>query len=256
MAKAACAQRCMRPRLDNGGNDAAPARPLQRMCGVLAELSIFDGFGCADLARVAHGITERSVTKDQVLFHRGDPCEGFHVIVSGQIKLSITSAAGNEKVVEILRPGQSFGEAVMFMDRPYVVSAQALADSTLLHIGKRTLFDEMARDPALCRRMIAGMAQRLHQLMRDLESYSLHSGRERVAAYLLGQADHAARSPDPRVPVEVHLPTHKGVIASRLNLTPEHFSRVLLDLSACELIAVYGRTIHLLDIDRLCDLIG
>ena len=37
-------------------------------------------------------------------------------------------------MVEIIRPGQSFGEALMFLDKPYIVFAQALADSMLLHV--------------------------------------------------------------------------------------------------------------------------
>lgn len=176
--------------------------------------------------------------------------------MEGQIKLSIISAAGNEKVIGILRTGQSFGEAAMLMDKPYVVSAQALIDSTLLHIGKRALFEEMARDPSLCRRIIDGMAQRLHQLMRDVESYSLQSGCERAPAYLLGEAGVSSRATKAQTPVAVKLPSHKGVIASRLNLTPEHFSRVLLDLTESELIEVQGRTIQLLDIDRLCALVA
>ncbi|MDV7395495.1 helix-turn-helix domain-containing protein, partial [Arthrospira platensis SPKY1] len=53
--------------------------------------------------------------------------------------------------------------------------------------------------------------------------------------------------------VSVRLPTNKGTIASRLNLTQEHFSRVLHDLIDSGLIEVEGRTIHIVDIERLRD---
>ena len=51
-----------------------------------------------------------------------------HVVVYGRIKLSFVSASGMEKVVDIISPGESFGEAVMFLEKPHVVTAQALAD--------------------------------------------------------------------------------------------------------------------------------
>jgi CRP-like cAMP-binding protein len=158
--------------------------------------------------------------------------------VYGQIKLAFTSQQGNEKVVEILSQGQSFGEAVMFMDKPYIVFAQALTDSLLLHISKAAVFDELQRDHNLCRKMLAGMAMRLHQLMTDVESYSLHSGKQRIIGYLLRElpeSDHNG------INVSITLPTNKGVIASRLNLTQEHFSRILHELSELGLIVVEGR---------------
>ncbi|EPZ16000.1 hypothetical protein M622_02170 [Thauera terpenica 58Eu] len=211
---------------------------------------MFRSLGCDEIARFARGVREIKAAKGEILFHRGDACNGFHLILSGQIKLAFTSSEGNEKVVDILRTGQSFGEAVMFMDKPYVVMAQALADSTLLHIGKQVFFEEMNNDPLFCRRIIAGLAQRLHRLMGDVESYSLRSGRERIIGYLLreeetiGDAASVGR-------VSIRLPTSKGTIASRLNLTQEHFSRILNELTSSGLIEVEGRTIHIPDIGRL-----
>ncbi|HRD88630.1 MAG TPA: helix-turn-helix domain-containing protein, partial [Accumulibacter sp.] len=49
----------------------------------------------------------------------------------------------------------------------------------------------------------------------------------------------------------ITLPTNKGIIASRLNLTQEHFSRILHELSEKGLIVVEGRRIHIRDVDAL-----
>jgi CRP-like cAMP-binding protein len=173
---------------------------------------------------------------------------GFHAIVYGQVKLAFVSAGGDEKVVEILGPGQSFGEAVMFMRRPHVVTAQALADSLLLYVEREVVFDEIRRDPDFAGRMIAGLSRRLHQLVGDLEAYSMRSGTERVIGYLLSTG---AEGVPEKGACEVTLPTTKGVVASRLNLTQEHFSRILHDLTAAGLIKVQGRTVHIVDVERL-----
>lgn len=214
----------------------------------LANLALFHELGTEDLERIATGTTELRVQKGRVLFRRGEPCVGFHVIVYGRVKLGFVSPQGTEKVIEILGPGQSFGEAVMFLDRPYPVNAECLADSLLLHISKATVDAELARDMRLARRMLAGLSRRLVSLVHDVEAYSLRSGMQRVIGYLLRDID---QHEDLTPPIRIVLDTSKGVIASRLNLTPEHFSRILGELSSEKLITVKGAEITILDPERL-----
>ena len=209
---------------------------------LLTHIPLFEGLATKEIARIARSSREIHVSKGDILFHKGDPCNGFNLLVYGQVKLAFTSQQGSEKVVEILQQGQSFGEAVMFMEKPYIVFAQALTDSLLLHVSKQAVFDEIERDHDLCRTMLAGMAMRLHQLRNDVESYSLHSGKERIIGYLLREL---AEEDQNGINVAVTLPTNKGVIASRLNLTQEHFSRILHELTELGLIIVEGRKIHI-----------
>jgi CRP-like cAMP-binding protein len=214
----------------------------------LANLPLFRELAPEQLDRMANHTRQVRAARGEILFHRGDPVSGFHAIVYGQVKLAFVSAGGDEKVVEILGPGQSFGEAVMFMRRPHVVTAQALADSLLLYVEREAVFDEIKSDPDFAGRMIAGLSRRLHQLVGDLEAYSMRSGTERVIGYLLSTS--AEGVPDTGA-CAVTLPTTKGVVASRLNLTQEHFSRILHDLTSAGLIKVQGRTVHIVDVERL-----
>lgn len=214
----------------------------------LSKLPLFQEASDEELDRIAAGTVELRVPKGQMIFRRGDPCLGFHAVVFGQVKLAFVSPQGSEKVVDIVGPGMSFGEALMFTDRPYVVYAQALADSMLLHVSKAVIDAEIARDPKLARRMIAGLSRRLHGLVADVEAYSLRSGMQRVIGYLLRDLDNNVES---GAPVRITLDANKGVIASRLNLTPEHFSRILGELSHENLISVRGAEITILDAERL-----
>ena len=142
-----------------------------------------------DPDRVSAGTRELRVKRGDILFQKGDPTRGFYIVVYGQVKLLFITPNGDEKVIEIMGPGQSFGEALMFMEKPYVVTAHALADSMLLHVSKEAVFEEIDRDPKFARRMIAGLSRRLHHLISDVESYSLRSATQRVIGYLL-QPDH------------------------------------------------------------------
>ncbi|HZW11677.1 MAG TPA: Crp/Fnr family transcriptional regulator [Noviherbaspirillum sp.] len=210
----------------------------------LSRLPLFNEIAPAELDKIAASVAEMHVARGEILFRRGDPCLGFHIVIYGQIKLAFTSADGNEKVVEIIGPGFSFGEAVMFVEKPYVVTAQALADSMLLHVPKSAVFEEIERDPKFARKMLAGLSRRLHGLICDVEAYSLSSGTQRVIGYLL-------KSETPSDGDQITLQVSKTVLASRLNLTPEHFSRILHDLAAKQMIRIDGRTITILDIEKL-----
>ena len=224
-----------------------PAAPI-RIQEFLKNVPLFRELTDAELDRIAAGTAQVRAPAGTILFRRGEPCSGFHVIVYGQVKLAFGAADGAEKVVEILGPGSSFGEAVMFLEKPYVVFAETLADSLLLATGKAGVFAELERNPRFARKMLAGLALRLHGLVHDLEAYTLRSGTQRVIGYLL--RDYSEEG-EPRAPVEVALATSKGVLASRLNITREHFSRILHDLSGAGLIEVHGRIIRILDSERL-----
>lgn len=201
---------------------------------------LFQSLSAEQLAALLPDVQEMHLAKGDVLFRRGDACDGLFVVVFGRIKLSMFSTRGDEKVVEIIPPGQSFAEAVMFLGYPYPLMAQCLEDSYLLKVGARGILEALDHDPAFARRMLAGLSMRLHGLMRDVERYSTENALQRVCGYLL----HDAPATEGDAPV-VTLPVNKNLIASRLNLTPETLSRILHRLGAAALIAVNGRHITL-----------
>jgi CRP-like cAMP-binding protein len=218
------------------------SRPPIKTQAFLASLPLFKELAPTELDPIAAGTTELHIPRGEIIFNRGDPCVGFHLVVYGQVKLAFLSPQGSEKVVEIIGPGSSFGEALMFMDKPYILMAQALADTMLLHVSKHVVFEEIERDPNFARKMLAGLSRRLHSLISDVESYSLQSGTQRVIGFLLRQDIQHGEDPEPYV---VTLPTSKAIVASRLNVTPEHFSRILHDLVAAGLIQVDGRDVKI-----------
>jgi CRP-like cAMP-binding protein len=212
----------------------------------LAILPLFTDMQPAELQRLADGSQLRRLGRGDTVFHVGQPCEEFHVTVVGQVKLFAISPSGQEKVIELIGPGNSFAEAFMFIGKPYMINAQALTDTLLLSVGKKAVLDEIALDPRFALRMLAGISRRLHGLVHDVQGYALHSGLQRVIGYLLrDQGENDSNS------ITVSLPVSKGTIASRLSLTPEYFSRVLHELEASGLIEIDKREIRIPDAKRL-----
>lgn len=214
----------------------------------LASVPLFKELAEDELDRIATRTRQVRAPRGEILFHRGEEAKGLHVVVFGQVKLGFISARGDEKVVDIIGAGQSFGEAVMFMESKHVVTAQALVPSLVLYIPRDTVFEELEREPRFARRMIAGLSRRLHHLMGDLEAHSMRSGTQRLIGYLLHDCASTAAADGS---IEITLPTTKGVVASRLNLTRERFSRILHELTVEGCIEVKGRRVRVLDAARL-----
>ena len=210
----------------------------------LRNLPLFREVDPGQLEVIAAATGEQRVAAGAALFRRDDPCNGMYIIVLGRVKLAVLAPAGAEKVIEILGPGQSLGEAVMFIGRPHMLCAEALTESLLLFIHKDAIFETIARNPQFARRMLNELSQRLCRMVGDIEAYTLKNATERVTGYLLSQLGDEA---DPAQPASVLLAASKSVLASRLNITREHFSRVLHELSQAGLIRVNGRNIRIPD---------
>lgn len=219
------------------------------MTSYLSVLPMFSSLSKPERENISQDCVLRRLTRGEMVFRAGESCEEFHVIVTGQVKLYVASSAGQEKIVELIGPGQSFAEAMMFLNKPHMLNAQTLTDTVLMSVSKQAVFGEIARDPQFSMHMLAGISRRLHGLLRDVEGYALHSGMQRLIGYLLRDFDDEIT--DNMGTLTVSLPVSKATIASRLSLTPEYFSRVLHELEAERLIEIDKREIRILDVHRL-----
>lgn len=217
---------------------------------VLSQLPLFQEVGKDLLEHIAAYSQQQKVAKGALLFQKGDPASGFFVIVTGKIKLAISVSQNNERVIDILSPGQSFGEALMFLNRPYPVYAQALSDSTLIHVAQDPIFELLASDPFFARRMLAGMSIRLHHLILDIDTFSQQTGTQRLVSFILQHLPDSGTTADDTT-ITFPLPCTKQLIASRLCLAPETLSRSLHELVSNGLIEVKGKLIFIKNIEAL-----
>ena len=149
-------------------------------------------------------------------------------MVHGRVALT-SRTGGRERIAEIVGAGRSFGEAIMFLDKRYIVGARALGDALVLHVAKETIFAELERSPVFARRMIGGLSAKLHATVRELDLYALGSGGQRFAAWLL----RAVPTDEPR---QRHAACGEKSSGFPAQSQPEHLSRILRQLSASGLI--------------------
>ena len=212
----------------------------------LKRAQLFRTLAPAALARLALNATAVNLPRGKQLCRSGERCPGLYLVVGGRVMLSIGPPRGASKVIELIGAGGHIGLAAAVLGAPETVTAQTLADSSLLLIPCEALLDCAAGNPGFALQLVAELSRQVCGLISDIEAFSLHSGRERVAGYLLQIAAASGARPRP-----VTLPAKKSIIASRLSLTPEYFSRMLHELIAAGAIAVDGRQVTILDPSRL-----
>lgn len=201
---------------------------------------LLSGLTSEQLERVARRASRVRLGQGRILFSQGDAADRFYLVLKGQIQLFRLSPEGAEKVIEIVAPGQTFAEALMFMNAPrYPVCAAALVPVELIGIDACD-FSRMLRESVdTCFLLLGGLSQRLRGLIAEIDNLTLHTATSRVARYLLMKlpAEHRA----------LELDVRKGVLASRLSIKPETFSRVEKSLGDQDIIEVHGSHVTILD---------
>jgi CRP-like cAMP-binding protein len=153
--------------------------------------------------------------------------------------------------VDILGPGQSFAEAVMFMAGPvYPVSAMAATQSRIARFSSTEYVAMLRESPETCLRMLGHLSQRLHMRIREIEYLTLESATHRLVRMI------ASRLPvDTDGPAEIQLQESRQEIASRLSMKPETLSRILRTLQDSGAITVHGRALQVPSRHKLLSLL-
>ena len=208
---------------------------------------LFAGLSPAQLQRLFTASHVDQYEAGHLLLDRGQPAQSFYIVIEGQVNLVLYSKAGEEKIVDILGPGNSFAEAAMFMEAPgYPVSAVAAVQSQVARFPSREYLAILRESPETCLRMLGHLSQRLHMRIREIEYLTLESATHRLVRLIEGRLP-----PDAAGPCEMTLQESRQELASRLSMKPETLSRILRHLSESGAIVVHGRLLQVPDRKRL-----
>lgn len=184
-----------------------------------------------------------NVSRGDILFLQGEPAHAFYFVISGGVKIYRLTPDGQEKVFEAIGERQTFAEAMMLMDTPnYVASAQALAPSQLYRFSNATYMRLLESNSRLTFALLGKLCIRLHQRINEIETLSLKNATHRVVRYLITQLGNGE---------ELELPMARQLIAGHLSIQPETFSRITRRLLDEGIIEQHGRSIRVLDRQRL-----
>jgi CRP-like cAMP-binding protein len=211
---------------------------------LIAPLPLFAELPRALLEVIAEGSQTLRIARGCYVFKHGETQGGFYVVVYGKVQLLLPNVADEAKVLAIMERGMSFGEAAMFMNIPFPISARATDDTMVIFIPRKTLNPVLASRPEFALQLLVQMSQRLHKLVQDIAGYTQKKANNRIAAYLLEQVQQNNKS-------SIRLLDRKQAIASRLSVAPETLSRTLRQLQEDGIISVKGYQIEVIDVKGL-----
>jgi CRP-like cAMP-binding protein len=181
------------------------------------------------------------------VFYQGDTASRFYLVIEGHLKLYRTSASGQEKVVEVMRPGNTFAEALMFNNKPfYPVSAQAVSNCKLISFDNDTYLKILKTNPEAGIAIMANMSIRLHNDLNEIEMLSVENAKNRLLLFLMQNIKDKIGNEGV---IELDIP--KRTLASLLSIQPETFSRLLKKMTTEGLIEESKGLIRIVNIDAL-----
>ncbi len=125
----------------------------------LSQVPMFSACSRKDLGLIARYADELTVDADQVIVKEGDAGREFYVIVEGK---AAVSRGGRE--IATLGPGSYFGELSLLDGQKRDATVTTATPADLLVVGTREFATLLEDVPQITRKLLAGMARRLHEL--------------------------------------------------------------------------------------------
>lgn len=187
-----------------------------------------------------------SYRKNQLIYQHGDHAGFLYVVLEGWIKLFHDNIEGEQTVQSLLTRGDSFGEECVVAGRSYSSSAQFVGkEGKCLLVSAQTLREAVSNYPNIALNMIASLTNQLNKSGYLLEISSKLTTAQRVAAFLL------KLSLDRGGVKHLTLPYNKYLVAERLGMRPETYSRAMRRLEEDLNIKFRGREVFLDDLFML-----
>lgn len=191
---------------------------------VINRVAVFRGLKPETVQHIIAPATASMLRPHETIMRQDDPATAFFIVIDGWLKISRSTQAGDETVIDMMQKGDSFAEAVAFSGSRYMASAEAVNMARVARIPADHLIRCIRQTPDIALAMVASVSQRMHHLVQQVEQLKAQSGVQRVAEFLaslsLAEQGHCALA----------LPYDKILIAGRLGLTPESLSRAFAKL--------------------------
>lgn len=208
-------------------------------------IALFTGLDPVNLQEVASIAYKKDFERHQTIFSEGDVVDGFHIILSGKVKIFKLSSEGKEQILHIFGPGEPIGEVPVFEGSRFPAFAEAIKLTGTMFFPKDKFLGLLKKNPSIAIQMLAILSKRLHHFTLLIDDISLKEVPARLARYLL----HLSTLNDDTE--SVILDISKTQLAALIGTIPETLSRAFRKMSQQNLISINGVNIKLIDRDKL-----
>jgi CRP-like cAMP-binding protein len=155
---------------------------------IIERNSLFRGLPSATLTQIAALATRRHYIEGAVIFMRGDPGDSLCGVVTGRVRISSSGPGGKEVFLNIMEPGDAFGEIALLDGSPRTASSTAMARTELMIIQRDAFFALLSTQPQLATHLIQLLCKRVRWTAEQMEDSALLSVPARLAKRLLSLA--------------------------------------------------------------------
>jgi len=174
--------------------------------------SLFRGLPKATVERIAALGVRRLYGEGSVIFMRGDPGDSLCGVVSGRVLISASRPGGKEVFLNVIGPGESFGEIALLDGMTRTATATAMTRTELTIIRRDQFLPLLRTEPQLASHLIQLLCTRVRWTAQLMEDSALLSVPARIAKRLLSLAQLQGRE------------TAGGI---RLNISQEELAQFL-----------------------------
>lgn len=144
---------------------------------MLAGIEFFEMLDEDDRIALADVIDYEKLDAGQILFQTGEPGDALYIVRAGEIELYIKDTAGQKIVLNVVRPGEMFGELSLLDSGPRSATATALTETDLLVLDRDDLLLLFQKKPDAALHMLAAMSsmtRKADQLLRTRVSRNVN----------------------------------------------------------------------------------
>ena len=156
---------------------------------VFASHELFSRFSPAEIERLVSFSHARAYGAGEMIFEKGLPGQGLMAVLSGRVRISSPSPEGREIVLNIIHPGQIFGEIALLDGKERTADATAMEACELLILERRDFVPFLEKHPDICLRLIAVLCERLRRTTEQVEDVLFLDLQARLAKTLLHLVD-------------------------------------------------------------------
>lgn len=197
--------------------------------------------------------TSRVYPPGTVLFHQGDTPKGLHILDSGRVKLCGSTSRGKTFITKIAHAGEMLGLNAVILDKPYLVSAEAVEPSRVSHVLRNDFLEFLRKSPEASRHVIKQLSLNYYESQREVRTLNLSSSmREKFARLIVSWVEDSDAGCDDALWINLDL-THEQ-IGQMLGASRETISRVIAALSKIGVIKIKGHVLEIPSVVRLREL--
>jgi CRP-like cAMP-binding protein len=165
--------------------DSRPSLLKSGLLEVLQRIPLFAGVDPSVLEILERASLRKHIEKGAYLFFRGDPAEHFYLLLGGSVAIILTSPDGRELIINVMHPGDFFGELGLLTGQPRSAAAMARNACDLVSIPREAFMKVLEREPSLSRRLLEVTALRLSRSSEFEDSLAFLDAQTRLARVLL-----------------------------------------------------------------------